>query len=72
MGPTSLSAYTPVANLSLLEVGWGRGVKADFPSRRTSRYLAKIVTAESDSDIVHAHRRSSMLTFWLWSQALPD
>lgn len=45
-------------------------MKADFPSRRTSSYLAKIVTVESDSDIVHTHRLNSMLPFGFWSLAL--
>lgn len=71
MGPITPSAYGAVATFVPPGSGMGVGVKADFPRRRTSHYLAKIVTVDSDSDIVHTHRHSSTLTFGFWSQALP-
>ena len=63
MGPVTPSAYRALATFVPPESGLGQGMQADCPSRRTSHYLAKIVTVESDSDIVHTHRRSNTLTF---------
>lgn len=56
-GPITPPAYRAVNTfVPSWEGGCGKGVKADFCSRQSAHYLAKIVTVESDSDMVHAHR----------------